>query len=54
MTSVYVVCFIILSGLIAKAIGIVKKNSEKYFIIDFLIASTFLIIINLIYLITNT
>jgi hypothetical protein len=54
MTWVYVACFILLSVLIAIAIGLVKKHSEKYFVIDFLIGSTILILINLIYLITNT
>ena len=52
MTWVYVTCFMILSVLIALGIGIVKKHSEKYFVIDFLIASSILILINLIYLIT--
>ena len=43
-----------MSTLIAIGIGIVKKHSEKYFVIDFIIASLILILINLIYLITNT
>jgi len=54
MTWVYVACFMTLSTLIAIGIGIVKKHSEKYFIIDFLIGSSILILINLIYFITNT
>ena len=54
MTWVYVIAFMGLAYLIALGIGIVKKHSEKYFIIDFLIASSILILINLIYLITHT
>ena len=54
MTWVYVACFMTLSTLIALGIGIVKKHSEKYFVIDFLIGCSILIIINLIFIITWT
>jgi hypothetical protein len=54
MTWVYVILMLTSAYLIGLGIGIVKKHSEKYFIMDFLIGCSIVIIINLIFIITNT
>jgi hypothetical protein len=53
MTLVYVVAIVMVAYLIGLGIGIVKKNNEKYEVIDFLIGYSIVIIFSLIYLIIN-
>ena len=53
MTLVYVIAMIMVAYLIGLGIGIVKKHSEKYEVIDFLIGYSIVVICSLIYLIIN-
>ena len=53
MTLVYVIAMVMVAYLIGLGIGIVKKHSEKYEVIDFLIGYSIVVIGSLIYLIIN-
>ena len=53
MTLVYVITMVMVAYLIGLGIGIVKKHSEKYEVIDFLIGYSIVVICSLIYLIIN-
>jgi hypothetical protein len=53
MTIVYVISIIMVAYLIGIGIGLMKKHSEKYEVVDFLIGYSIVIICSLIYLLIN-
>jgi CDP-diglyceride synthetase len=53
MIVVYVIGTFMAAYIIGKSIGMVKKHSEKYEVVDFLIGYSIVIICSLIYLLIN-